>query len=473
MSQQQKKIDWSSLWKKEDWWALWLGLVLFFYAFIGFWAYADALGWVPMWTKWTDPGKAFAVPNPKLVFGSPWVNLVVAWLVLMLLLAGPAKLIGVKFGDWVRGFSVVYWLWWLCAFVIGYKPIADVVTTEFAFTLALFVGMLLGNLPRVPQWLLGSARGEWFIKTAIVLLGAKILFTDWIRYGGTVLTMVLMSFPVFMLLAFPIFRLFTRNTDLSVVAAVGVGVCGVSASIAAAGAIGAPAIYPTMVSAAILIYAAVELVILPWVGISLVKAGVISPAAAGAWMGLSVKTDGAAAASAEIVARGVGSDIPLSIGVMSKVLIDIWIGVIAFVLALIWVFIVETRRAAAEQKAGVERRRPSPLELWFRFPKFVLGYFFTSIVVSLLIMHLAGTVYASQQNPVDAATKAVVPVVVNRGTDPFRVLLFGLTFVAIGINTRFSLMKQYKVWNLFIAYGIALLIIIGLAYLVSTSFFPK
>ncbi|ABL87349.1 conserved hypothetical protein 698 [Pyrobaculum islandicum DSM 4184] len=465
---QPRKIDWSSLYKKEDWWALWLGLALFFYAFIGFYAYRDALGWVPMWKVWTDISSPVAVPNPKMVFGSPWVNLIVAWIVLMLLLMGPAKLIGIKPSDWVRGFTVIYWLWWICAIITGYKPIASVVTTEFAFTLALFIGILIGNLPKLPQWLLGSARGEWFIKTAIVLLGAKILFTDWIRYGGSVLTMVLIGFPLFMLLAFPIFRLFTKNTDLSVVSAVGVGVCGVSASIAAAGAIGAPAIYPTMVSAAILIYAAVELIILPWVAISLVKSGVISEAAAGAWMGLSVKTDGAAAASAEIIARGIGSDTPLKIGVMSKVLIDIWIGVIAFVLALIWVFLVEPRRAAA-----ATQRKPSPLELWFRFPKFVLGYFFTSLVASALILSLAGSVYAKAANPVDEATKAVVPILVGGGTDPFRVLLFGLTFVAIGINTRFSLMKQYKVWNLFIAYGIALLVIIGVAYLLATAFFPK
>jgi len=50
----------------------------------------------------------------------------------MLILAGPARLIGVKFSD--RGFSVIYWMFWICAIVVGYKPIADVVTTEFAFT---------------------------------------------------------------------------------------------------------------------------------------------------------------------------------------------------------------------------------------------------------------------------------------------------------------------------------------------------
>ncbi|MEM0277789.1 MAG: hypothetical protein QW677_08995 [Pyrobaculum sp.] len=65
-----------------------------------------------------------------------------------------------------------------------------------------------------------------------------------------------------------------------------------------------------------------------------------------------------------------------------------------------------------------------------------------------------------------------MPIIVSRGTDPFRVLLFGLTFVAFGVNTRFALLKQYRLWNLFAAYGLALLIIIALAYMISTSFFP-
>jgi uncharacterized membrane protein YadS len=461
------KVDWSSLYRKEDWWALWLGLALFLYAYLGLYLYKDALGWVPKWATWTDIARPVLVPNEKLVLGSPWVNLLVTWLVLMFLLGGPARLIGVKFSDWVKGFSVIYWVFWASAIVVGYKPIADAVTTEFALTLALVAGFVMGNLPRVPRWLVDSARGEWFVKTAIVLLGAKILFTDWVRYGGTVLVMALIGFPLFMVVAFPIFRLFTRNTDLSAVASAGAAICGVSAAVATAGAIGAPAIYATMVSAAVLIFAAVEIMLVPWLAASLVKSGVIDPATAGAWIGLAVKTDGAVAASAEIVARSLGTDTPLRIGLMTKLLIDIWIGVIAFALALMWIFVVETRRGAA---AG---RRPSPLEVWYRFPKFVLGYFLTSVVVSLLIIHLANTVYANAANPVDAATKAVVPVVVDRGTDPFRVLLFGLTFVAIGINTRISLLQQYKIWSLFTAFVIARLVILVLGYFLAVVFFPS
>ncbi|MFZ0224115.1 MAG: hypothetical protein WAM42_20735, partial [Candidatus Nitrosopolaris sp.] len=59
--------------------------------------------------------------------------------------------------------------------------------------------------------------------------------------------------------------------------------------------------------------------------------------AAGVWMGLSVKTDGAAAASAPIVdgfLKAKGS--ALNSAVITKVMIDIWIGVISFVLAIVW-----------------------------------------------------------------------------------------------------------------------------------------
>ncbi|MBP1449252.1 MAG: putative sulfate exporter family transporter, partial [Thermoproteus sp.] len=237
------------------------------------------------------------------------------------------------------------------------------------------------------------------------------------------------------------------------------------ASIAAAGAIGAPAIYATMVSAAVLIYAVVGLLVVPYVAVALVKAGFMSPAAAGALAGLSVKTDGAVATTAQIISSYLGTDTPLTLGVMTKVLIDVWIGVIAFVLAFIWVFYVLPRRG---RQAGA---KPSAWELWFRFPKFVLGYFATSIVASLLVVYLASTAFAAAKAPVDAATKYLSSYLIGQGTDPFRILFFGLTFVAIGVNTRFSLLRQYGIWRLFAAYGLALLIIILIALGLAKSLF--
>jgi len=52
--------------------------------------------------------------------------------------------------------------------------------------------------------------------------------------------------------------------------------------------------------------------------------------------------------------------------VLTKIWIDVFIGVWAFVLALIWVYKVE--RKPGESHVGMS-------EIWFRFPKFVIGYF--------------------------------------------------------------------------------------------------
>jgi hypothetical protein len=43
------------------------------------------------------------------------------------------------------------------------------------FLVALLAGLLLGNLlPGVADWLGEAARPEWYIKTAIVILGASL-----------------------------------------------------------------------------------------------------------------------------------------------------------------------------------------------------------------------------------------------------------------------------------------------------------
>ena len=86
-----------------------------------------------------------------------------------------------------------------------------------------------------------------------------------------------------------------------------------------------------------------------------------------------MKTDGAAAASASIVdglIKAKGS--ALNSAVITKVMIDIWIGVISFVLAIVWSYRV--RRQSQTTKV-------TPRVLWYRFPKFILGYLVTSMIL--------------------------------------------------------------------------------------------
>ena len=46
-----KKIDWSSLYKKEDWWALWLGMIILFLYLGALWG-IDLMGWVVKTSVW-------------------------------------------------------------------------------------------------------------------------------------------------------------------------------------------------------------------------------------------------------------------------------------------------------------------------------------------------------------------------------------------------------------------------------------
>jgi hypothetical protein len=104
---------------------------------------------------------------------------------------------------------------------------------------------------------------------------------------------------------------------------------------------------------------------------------------AGAWMGLAVKTDGAAVASGAIAdslirakalaADGVNYKEGWIMGAATtvKVFIDVFIGVWAFILAIIWTTVIE--RKPGERVGGGE--------IWHRFPKFVIGYVITFAVI--------------------------------------------------------------------------------------------
>ena len=145
------------------------------------------------------------------------------------------------------------------------------------------------------------------------------------------------------------------------------------------------------------------------------------PMVAAAWMGLAVKTDGAAVASgaitealvlSEAAARGVIYEKGWMLGTTTtvKVFIDIFIGVWAFILAYIWTGYIDKRGRGERAKAA---------EIWERFPKFVLGFVATFFVVLLLGL---------------AAGEAIAPLkAAMTEANVFRKIFFLLTFFAIGL----------------------------------------
>jgi uncharacterized membrane protein YadS len=250
-------------------------------------------------------------------------------------------------------------------------------------------------------------------------------------------------------------KLFKLDIKWAATLASGVSICGVSAAIATAAAIGAPSIVPATVASIIVLFAAIELVVLPFIAATILK---WAPYAAGAWMGLSVKTDGAAAASGALTDALISAQPGLaayktwvmSTAVINKVFIDIWIGLWAFILAVIWV----TR---VERKPG---ERVPAIQIWFRFPKFVLGYLGTW----LILWGIGFTVGAAM------AAKFMVGGVTPQ-TELFRFFFFALTFMSIGLTTRFSTFAEIKAGRMIAAYVVSLTIIILIALGLAIVFF--
>jgi uncharacterized membrane protein YadS len=232
----------------------------------------------------------------------------------------------------------------------------------------------------------------------------------------------------------------------------GISICGVSAAIATGAAIRARPIVPIMVSSLVVIFAVIELLVLPFVAQHFLYQ---EPLVAGAWMGLAVKTDGAAVASgtltdALIVAKASAVDgihykekVILDTTTMVKMFIDVFIGIWSFLLALIWTYKIDKK----------EGERVPLGQIWERFPKFVLGYAITFLTVFLLARHDPSWIKPLK----DVATKEA---------DLFRGLFFAMTFFSIGMGANFKKLWQEGIARLAIVYVISLfgfIIWIGLA----------
>jgi len=341
----------------------------------------------------------------------------------------------------------------------------------FSYILSLVVGLIIGNFMKpFARYLKEAAKPEWYIKTAIVYLGVKlghmsISSTAKVGAGGSLMLDMALSGAAAAFVAYLIFwpivyavgrKFFNLRRDASAVLASGISICGVSAAIATAGAIRARPILPIAVSMLIVVFAMFELVILPAAYTAIAPDQPIVNAAA---MGMTVKTDGADAAAGAILDELMVAnhytktgelweeDWILAGAVLTKIWIDVFIGVWAFVLALIWVYKVE--RSPGQSHVGVS-------EIWFRFPKFVIGYFIAWLTYVAIVVWFPDSAKAA-----DAGAKVV--------QSPMRKFMFMLTFVAIGVITDFSKLKGMG--RLTLLYAISLFAIVApIAYVVSYIF---
>ena len=228
---------------------------------------------------------------------------------------------------------------------------------------AILIGLVVANTVGVPKvFRAGIATYDFWLKTGIVLLGARFLIGDLRVMGSVSLVLVLVELALAISFMLWLGRVFGLNRNLSALLAVGSSVCGVSAIIATQGAIDADDEDASFAIAAILALGAISLLVFPLVGHALG----MSDHAFGLWSGLAVDN------TAEAVATGaIYSDTAQKFAVLAKTTRNAMIAFVVLGFALRW----------ASSKA-TEFKENKAKFLWNKFPKFVLGFLFISALAS-------------------------------------------------------------------------------------------
>ena len=339
-------------------------------------------------------------------------------------------------------------------------------TSEGGFIVALLAGLAIANVfPAFAERLKSAIHPELYIKIAIVILGAFIAVTAagklnlasslLLRGVAAIIEAYLIYWPVVYLIAR---KGFGFSREWSAPLASGISICGVAAAIATGGAIRSRPQVPVLVSSLVVIFAVIEVMILPAIAQAFMSH---EPLVAAAWVGLAVKTDGAAVAAggitqaliqAKAAAEGVAYQPGWMLAVTAtvKVFIDVFIGVWAFILAYIWTNHINPRPGA--QKAR-------PVEIWRRFPKFILGFVATFAIALTLTL---GTQAGASGKLAAAIGEANV----------LRVIFFTLTFFSIGVLSNFRKLWEEGLGKLAAVYVVSLFgFVVWVGFVISWLFF--
>ena len=102
---------------------------------------------------------------------------------------------------------------------------------------ALLIGLLISNTIGTPQWLKPAVQTEFFIKTGLVILGASLLFYEILQAGALGIVQAVLVVFVVWYACFWLCRRLRVDDEFAVILSTAVSICGVSAAIAACGAI--------------------------------------------------------------------------------------------------------------------------------------------------------------------------------------------------------------------------------------------
>ncbi|ATE56096.1 YeiH family protein [Actinosynnema pretiosum] len=276
----------------------------------------------------------------------------------------------------------------------------------YAIALGLLGNALLGALG-VRDRLAGGFRTEFFIKTGLVLLGASINLAVLADAAGPALVQSVVLISLVFGFSWWLGGRLGLDEKLRALLSAAVAICGVSAAIAAAGAVQAKREQLAYSASLVIVFALPSIFLLPLAATALG----LDPRTTGAWIGGNIDTTAAVTA-----AGALAGEESLQVATIVKVTQNALLGVVAVALTAYFALRVEGRRP--EVSAG--------RQLWDRFPKFVLGFLATSAIA---------TAYLATADP--ASGKAAIGVV-----NDLRTWLLILAFTSIGLEFRAGALRQ-------------------------------
>lgn len=407
--------NWSDLYKKEDWLAVWIGFIVIilgtldvllgwdFFAALKFKTYSL---WETLTPEQLESGK-YASLGSQLT-GAFFGKLVLTGVLLAVLFGIGAKLMGEKLGKFIPAFLVLYFIAIIVRLISAEYTLNRYL--EWAFW-ALFVGLLISNTLRVPDWLKPAVKTEFYIKTGLVIMGFSVLFSNIAKFGLYGLGIAWIVTPIVIIF---MWQLGTRvfkidNKPLVMTLSAATSVCGTSAAIATGAACKAKKEDLSLAVSISIIFTILMMVFEPMI----IRACGMTPLMGGSLIGGTVDSTGAV-----VVAGTALGEEAQQAAVLVKSIQNILIGFIAFFVAVFF----------ATRVDNTEKRSVGASEIWVRFPKFIIGFFVASLVASFIV----SPVFGSDQ--VGA---------INKVLDQYKNWAFVLAFTSIGLDTHFkTIIKQ-------------------------------
>jgi uncharacterized integral membrane protein (TIGR00698 family) len=254
-------------------------------------------------------------------------------------------------------------IWWNALAKHEHWRVPDIEYVLWAIVIGLVITNTIG-LHRIFRP--GVQTYEFWLKAGIVVLGARFVLGDIAKLGALSLLQILVDMAVAGTVIIVAARAFGLSGKLGSLLAIGTSICGVSAIVAAKGAIRARNSEVSYAIAAILALGAVALFVLPPLG----HAIGLTDREFGLWAGLAVDN------TAETTATGyLFSDHAGKIAVLVKSTRNALIGFVVLGFALYWA----ARGQAGEIAPGAKAKAAF---IGQKFPIFVLGFLAVSAIAT-------------------------------------------------------------------------------------------